>query len=74
MVVLGAAGAFAASAAFGDRGPSAWVGVAVATIAMTVLTLTVLPAWRDPKHGPATGAAVLYAAALLAAAAALVLG
>jgi len=56
-----AASAVLASALFGIDLASATVSVAVGI----GIALVALPPWRDARHGPASGAAVLLSGALL---------
>jgi hypothetical protein len=65
MVCLGVGGGVLGSAVYGDRGGSVVLGVAVVTLVCAAIALAVLPRWRDPKHGPGAGAAILYAGAAI---------
>jgi hypothetical protein len=65
MVCLGVGGGVLGGAVYGDSGMSAVLGVAMVTLLCAAIALAVLPRWRDPKHGPVAGAAVLYAGAVI---------
>ena len=61
VVLLMAAGASLGAAVFGyDLG-----AVVSALVVGSGVALLALPPWRDPRHGPAAGAAVLCVGALL---------
>jgi hypothetical protein len=65
MVCLGVGGGVLGTAVFGDSGGGAILGVAMVTLVCAAIALAVLPRWRDPKHRPVAGAAVLYAGAVI---------
>jgi hypothetical protein len=65
MVALGVCSGVLGTAVFGGGTGSAVLGVALITAVSALAGLAVLPPWRDPKHGPVAGAAVLYAGAAI---------
>lgn len=69
ILVLAAAVSVPASAVFGFD----LLALVFIVLVAVAIGLAVLPRWRDERHGPATGAAVILAGALIAAAVGLVL-